>query len=81
MSAESVVAEAVGQLLDLEPDDLTTSTRLGEAEGWDSVNQMRLLVHLERELGTALDYDRFMQAETLGDLASVVAAVARDVVA
>jgi acyl carrier protein len=72
MSAEPVVAEAFGQLLDLDTDDLTTSTRLDEVDGWDSVNQMRLLVHLERKLGTPLEYDRFMQAETLGELAEVV---------
>lgn len=74
MSAEHVVAEAFGQLLDLDTGVLTPSTRLDEAEDWDSVNQMRLLVRLERELGRTLDYDLFMQAATLGELAGAVEA-------
>lgn len=72
MSAERTVAEVIGQLLDLEPEELTADTTLGEIEGWDSVNQMRILVYLERSVETSLDYDQFMKAQTLGDLAAVV---------
>ncbi len=73
MSADHIVAEVVAQLLDLETDDLAMDTTLAVIEGWDSVNQMRILVYLERELGASLDYDRFMKAESLADLAAVVA--------
>ncbi|MFI5758411.1 acyl carrier protein [Streptomyces sp. NPDC051569] len=73
MSADHIVAEVVGQLLDLETDDLAMSTPLADIEGWDSVNQMRILVYLEREVGGSLDYDRFMRAVSLADLSAVVA--------
>jgi acyl carrier protein len=32
------------------------------------VNALRVLVYLERELGTPIDYEHFMKAERLGDL-------------
>ncbi|WP_165986446.1 acyl carrier protein [Streptomyces sp. YIM 98790] len=72
-TAEQLVAEALAQLLDADPNQLTTFTVLATTEGWDSVNQMRVLVYLEREAGAPLDYERFMAAETLGDLAELVA--------
>ncbi|SFD27364.1 acyl carrier protein [Streptomyces aidingensis] len=70
---ERLVAEALAQLLDVDLNQLTTFTVLNTTEGWDSVNQMRVLVYLEREAGGPLDYERFMTAETLGDLAGLVA--------
>ena len=73
MSADAIVAEVVAQLLDLESDELAMDTPLAGIEGWDSVNQMRILVYLERDLGTSLDYDRFMKAASLAELSAVVA--------
>lgn len=72
MSADETVVEILGQLLDQEPEELAMDTMLADLDGWDSVNQMRVLVYLERELGTSLDYDRFMKAASVADLSSVV---------
>ncbi|MEL6522216.1 MAG: acyl carrier protein [Pseudomonadota bacterium] len=68
MLTESFVIETVADLLDLEETDLTADTRFEEISGWDSVNALRLLVFLERELGGKIDYDRFMATQRLGDL-------------
>ena len=73
MSAEHIVLDVVGQLLDVDADDLGMDEPLTAIDGWDSVNQMRVLVYLERELGASLDYDRFIKADSLADLATVVA--------
>lgn len=73
MSADALVTDVVAQLLDLDSGELAMDTALATVEGWDSVNQMRVLVYLERELGTSLDYDRFMKAVSLADLSTVVA--------
>ncbi|MBO1413054.1 acyl carrier protein [Streptomyces sp. FH025] len=73
MSAELIVAEALGQLLGLEPEEVALDAPLHDLENWDSVNQMRVLVYLERETGQPLDYDRFMDAETAGAIAALVA--------
>ncbi|GEB61495.1 acyl carrier protein [Streptomyces gardneri] len=72
-AAVAFVVEAVAQLLDVDEDTLALDAPLEAIEGWDSVNQLRILVYLERELGSSLDYDRFTAAETLGALASLVA--------
>jgi len=71
-SAEALVRDVVGQLLDVEPAALTTERRFAEIEGWDSVNALRILVYLEREAGGSIDFERFTKAETLGELAAVV---------
>jgi acyl carrier protein len=73
VSADRIVTEVVTQLLDLESDEPAMDTPLAGLEGWDSVNQMRVLVYLERESGANLDYDRFMKAESLADLSTLVA--------
>lgn len=72
-AAVATVVEAVAQLLDVDEDTLVLDAPLQAIDGWDSVNQLRILVFLEREVGAPLDYDRFTAAETLGDLASLVA--------
>lgn len=72
MRSEELVAEVVADLLDLDEDTLTPQTRLAEVEGWDSVNALRVLLYLERELGTALDFDAFERAGTLADVADLL---------
>lgn len=68
-----VVVEVVAQLLDVDEEELTTDRSLAGIAGWDSVNSLRVLVYLERELNVSLDYERFVAAQTVGDLASITA--------
>lgn len=68
MLTERSVIEIVSQLLDIEESALDADTPFTAIDGWDSVNAMRVLVYLERELGTSVDYQRFMAAERIGDL-------------
>jgi acyl carrier protein len=68
MLSERTVIEIVSQLLDVEESALDADTPFTAIEGWDSVNAMRVLVYLEREIGTPVDYQRFMAAECIGDL-------------
>lgn len=73
MSPDQIVAEALATLLDLESDSFGGGTLLDELEGWDSVNALRVLVYLEREVGGSLDFERYGSAVTLGEVADVVA--------
>lgn len=73
MSPDQIVAEALATLLDLEADSFGGGTLLDELDGWDSVNALRVLVYLEREVGGALDFERYGSAVTLGEVADVVA--------
>ncbi|MFG2134412.1 acyl carrier protein [Streptomyces sp. NPDC048751] len=72
-AAEQTVVEALGQLLDADEDALGADTPLSAIEGWDSVNALRVLVFLERELGSPVDYERFAAAGSVGDLGALVA--------
>ncbi|MDG6109123.1 acyl carrier protein [Dactylosporangium aurantiacum] len=72
MSTE-VVVEVVAQLLDVDEEELTAQRPLAAIAGWDSVNSLRVLVYLERELNVSLDYERFVAAQTVGDLAAITA--------
>jgi acyl carrier protein len=73
MHSDHLVKDVVAQLLDLEEESLEMDRPLAAIPDWDSVNALRVLVYLERELGTALDYDRFMHAQALADLSALVA--------
>ncbi|MDH6120725.1 acyl carrier protein [Kitasatospora sp. GAS204B] len=75
LSSDQVVKEVVAQLLDLDEEGLAMDQPLADIEEWDSVNALRVLVYLERELGESVDYDRFMKAELLADLSALVADV------
>lgn len=73
MSPDQIVADALGTLLDLEADGFGGGTLLAELDGWDSVNALRVLVYLEREVGGPLDFERYGSAVTVGELAEAVA--------
>jgi acyl carrier protein len=68
MLSEQIVKQVIAELLDVDEEGLTAALPLASIEGWDSVNALRVLVYLERELGGALDFDQYMKAERLGDL-------------
>jgi acyl carrier protein len=70
---DHMAREVVAHLLDLDEERLSMDRPLATLEGWDSVNALRVLVYLERELGCSLDYDRFMQAEVLADVSALIA--------
>ncbi|MDT0378442.1 acyl carrier protein [Streptomyces sp. DSM 42041] len=71
-AAEQAVREIVAQLLDVDEDALGAQEPLDAVEGWDSVNALRLLVHLERDLGRPVDFERFSAAHTVRELAALV---------
>jgi acyl carrier protein len=72
MFFEQVVTEVVALLLYVDEAELAMDRRLADIEGWDSVNLLRVLVYLERELGMSLDYECFARANSLADLADIV---------
>jgi acyl carrier protein len=72
MPSEQIVQDVISQLLDVDAGTLGMDRRFAEIEGWDSVNALRILVYLEREVGGSIDFERFTKAETLGELATVV---------
>lgn len=76
-SAEALVIEVVAQVLDLDEDEISVDANFADLPGWDSVNAMRVLVLLERELGEPVDYDSFAAAHAVADMVEAVAEVSR----
>ena len=72
MPSEQIVQDVISQLLDVDSGALAMDRSFAEIEGWDSVNALRILVYLEREVGGSIDFERFTKAATLGELAAVV---------
>jgi acyl carrier protein len=71
MPTDELVADVLAQLLETDPDTLTDETDLSAVQNWDSVNALRVLMFLERELAAALDFERYSAARTVGDLVAV----------
>jgi len=68
MRPEQLAIQVIAELLDLDEASLSPDLPLCAIEGWDSVNALRVLVYLERELGCPLDYDRFARASCIAEL-------------
>lgn len=68
MHPENIAIRVIAELLDLDEASLTPDLPIVAIEGWDSVNALRVLVYLERELGAPVDYDQFARAACIADL-------------
>jgi acyl carrier protein len=68
-SARRVLATA----LDLAPDAVSVSARLGDPAAWDSLAHLRLILAIEAELGHELDPAQIVEIECLDDIASLLA--------
>jgi acyl carrier protein len=60
--------EVVADVLDMDEHDLHDEIRMEELPDWDSVNAVRLMVHLESALGIRLPVEQVMKAQSLKDL-------------
>ncbi len=76
MNYEAVVIGVIAELLDLDESQLGPEVALAGVKGWDSVNALRVLVYLERETARPVDYQLFMAAETISDIAKAIKAPA-----
>ncbi|WP_059048996.1 acyl carrier protein [Paenibacillus senegalimassiliensis] len=64
----AALKQVVAEVMDLEAEELQEDTLLEELEDWDSVNAVRLMLHLESELGVRLQVEQVMKAKSLRDL-------------
>jgi len=66
--ARQVLANA----LELAPEAVPDTARLGEPEVWDSLAHLRLILAIEVKLGHELDPLQAIEIESLGDVASLL---------
>jgi acyl carrier protein len=65
--------ELIAEVLDMEPEELSADVGPNQIEEWDSVNALRILTHIETEWGVRLTMEEYAQAQTIGDLAELIA--------
>jgi acyl carrier protein len=68
------LAALIESLLDLDM-SLSTESSFKDLPGWDSVNAMRLIAHIEKDFGIKLPIREYLKAQTLGDVYSLISTV------
>jgi acyl carrier protein len=68
MSLSERLVDLLEELLDLDPGSLRPESVLPEIEGWESVNQLRILVQIEKLVNVSLDLEAFLHVRTVGEL-------------
>lgn len=71
---DDTVTQTVCDTMGWAPADLRGGTPLQDCPGWDSVNQLRVLMALESATGTRIPMKRFLAAATLSDIRALVEA-------
>ena len=63
---------AMVEMFELEADDVSLSSALGEDLDLDSIDAIDLIVKMEELVGRKLDQDSFKKVRTVGDIVDVV---------
>lgn len=72
MTSHPLVIDVLTQVLDIDGADLSPLVALESLPEWDSVNALRTLVLLEREIGAPIDFQQFSRAATVGGLGELL---------
>lgn len=68
----SVLMALVADILDIDAAELHEDQSLSDYEQWDSVNSLRLLVSIEKDLGVRLLVTQLESLRTIRDLLTLV---------
>ncbi|MGR9051691.1 MAG: acyl carrier protein [Gammaproteobacteria bacterium] len=52
---------------------LSAESRFADLPGWDSMNAMRMIAHIEKDFQTKLPIKDYLNAQTLGDVHRLIA--------
>ncbi|MEV0243334.1 acyl carrier protein [Streptomyces sp. NPDC050674] len=70
---ESRIVETLCSILDAEPEDFITETRVVAHDKWDSLNSLETMVAIESAFRVRLDLRDYHATRTVGDLVELVA--------
>ncbi|ROH87092.1 acyl carrier protein [Pseudomethylobacillus aquaticus] len=59
-------------ILDTDLEEFTAETSAKDVDGWDSLNNVRLLLQIEREYGVDIPVDEIENLKNVGDLITVI---------
>lgn len=74
MSKFEKLSALIESALDLDM-SLSMESRFQDLPGWDSVNAMRLIAHIEKGFGVKLPIKEYFDAQTLGELLGLISKV------
>lgn len=66
------VREIVSEILDVDLDEVDESIDRQDVDGWDSLNQLRIITALEAEFEVSFTMEEIETVRTTGDLADIV---------
>jgi acyl carrier protein len=70
---EAEIVEILCSILDAEPEEFTSDTRVVAHEKWDSLNSLETMVAIETAFRVRLDLREYHATRTVGDLVRLVA--------
>ena len=62
------IVKIIGELFDLNADQINTEIKINELENWDSLKYMQLIIRAEEELEVMLSADEISNLVTINDL-------------
>tara|TARA_Y100000816_G_C25977707_1_gene510415 strand:+ start:30 stop:263 length:234 start_codon:yes stop_codon:yes gene_type:complete len=62
------IVKIIGELFDLNADQINTEIKINELENWDSLKYMQLIIRAEEELEVMLSADEISNIVTINDL-------------
>ncbi len=65
MSSMEAAKSALSEILEINASELADDDTIETVEKWDSLNHMRLIMHLEEKYGTTVETDDAMEMFTL----------------
>jgi acyl carrier protein len=75
-SIEQRVAKVIADVLKVAPDRIVSGARLKEDLGADSLDQVSLMMDLEREFDGSISDEDAQKAATVGDIVALISALA-----
>jgi acyl carrier protein len=70
--------QQIAEELEVSPDELTSSTVLRDLEYWDSVTALTIMTLIDISVRTRISPDEFSEAQTFGDIETIVANASGD---
>ncbi|SDG06624.1 Acyl carrier protein [Lentzea fradiae] len=68
------VADLVGQVTDLPPEDISAEARFDALANWTSYDALRLLTGIEQHFAVRLDLQEYFAIKDVGGLVTAIAA-------
>ncbi|PEW83763.1 hypothetical protein CN445_24320 [Bacillus cereus] len=72
MTLTSILTELLADILEVEEEEISFNKELSDYEGWDSVNSLRILTHVEDEFNLRLSMDQYSKVQTIGQLQELI---------